>query len=190
MAGLVRTQSQHTRVGVPIRLDDEDMDYAFDNLGAVILTAAAASIRFDFPTDYKVLFLDMRLIKDGTVGAPDITLNGDTGANYDQQLLSGSSTTVAGARSTGRAELFAVDASFNIAANGALTAQCVIAKQQSGDEALGLMSAALNGNANDPAVWFAAGIWNNTADLMSRLDITASATNFAAGTVAQLYGVR
>lgn len=152
------------------------------------LAAPASSISFTgIDTTYKMFRITAYIVKDGTDGLVQLRMNNDSGANYDAQRLRGDSTTVDAARATG-------DTSINCNRNGesglSQTLEIVVAKQVAGSPAMVLWDQVMLDNAGTPAMnkFNIAGRWNNTADLISRIDLIASAGNFAAGTVVVLEG--
>jgi len=162
---------------------------AWEVIDSTTLASAAASVSFtSIPTTYKMFRVTAYLIKDGSDGLVQLQINGDSGANYDRQYLRGDSTTVDGARTTGQTS---INGNRNGESGLATTLEIVIAKQVAGSPAMVLWDQVMLDNAGTPAMnkFNIAGIWNNTADLISRIDLVASAGNFAAGTVVVLEGV-
>ena len=175
-------------VGKPIWLKPENIGDGWQLLGKQRLGAAAASVRFDFPTAYKTLWLIAQAVKDGTAGAVHIQLNGAGGTAYDYQDLTGDSTTVNGARATGQAQIVLTTGE-TIDNDTAALFSALITKQQTGNSAL-LSSLGVYTHTTTPAlnIEATAGVWVNTDALMSRLDVLASATNFAANSIFLLMG--
>ena len=125
------------------------------------------------------------IVKDGSAGNVLVTLNGDTGTNYDEQRLFGSSTTVSAIRNTGQTSFPATYT--QIAASEAATIDLTVAKPLAAAAGMLLAQGARLGSGGIDRDSIA-GIWNNTSSLISQIDIASSSGNFAAGTVAVLEG--
>lgn len=154
------------------------------------LTGAAASVSFNpVPSDFRKFFLVGYLVKDGTADEPLLRLNNDSGANYVEEELSVTSTTVAVERKTAQT-------SIELTANNAIGASDVglimieISKPLAGEVA----RVTNRTSFVDPSlfIWYAAlaAEWSNTAALISRIDILAASGNFAANTTILLWGSR
>ena len=153
------------------------------------LAAPASSISFTgIDTTYKMFRVTLYSIKDGTAGALQLRLNNDSGNNYIYQDLTGDSTTVNGARATAQAQ-FVLTTGETMDDATAGTFEIVIGKQLAGQRAM-LLSKGAYYHTTTPALNYEAvsGRWSNTADLISRIDLIASAGNFDTGTVAVLEG--
>lgn len=149
------------------------------------LSAPAASIVLSgLDTANKVFRLHASIVKDGTGSAGRVRLNNDSGANYDRQQVSGNGVTVGGSRSTGQTSI--INVPNHADANENASADILIAKQQTGDEAM-LISQSVG---IDTSIRFfaVAGIWHNVADLINRIDLTAVSGNWAADTIVTLEG--
>jgi hypothetical protein len=145
------------------------------------LAAPASSISFTgIDTTYKMFRVTAYLIQDGSAGRPLLRLNNDSGTNYDWQRVSASDTTVSASRVTGDTS---IDIGGDSNANQVMTHTITIAKQLAGSPAM-----VVGDRYNDAGIWLRhhGARWNNTADLISRIDLIASAGNFAAGTVVVL----
>jgi len=182
-----------TIVGIEIEIDRRGAGGsvgAWDVIDSETLAAPASSISFTgIDTTYKMFRVTLYSIKDGTAGALQLRLNNDSGANYVYQDLTGDATTVNGARATAQAQ-FVLTTGETMDAATAGTFEIVIGKTVAGSAAM-LLSKGTYYHTTTPALNYeaTAGRWNNTADLISRIDLIASAGNFAAGTVCVLEGV-
>lgn len=167
----------------------ERLDYAFDLLGATVLTSAASSIRFDFPTSYELLFLD-GFLNCTASNQPRIRLNNDSAGNYDHQVVTSNSTTVDAVYSTGDSGFKFTDDS--IAASGLAVIHATFCKPLTtkGAHMVGSMSFFGDYATDALSTAMVGGLWRNTSDSMSRMDLIVSSGNLAAGSAAQLYGVR
>lgn len=177
------------KVGLPIWLPQARIGNGWDPLGYSRLGAAASSVTFTFPTDYKTLWLVGQILCSAS-NKPKVQLNGDTAGNYDFQVLTGNTTTVDGLRSVGDSGLEISDDFIAASGNALISVQ--ITKQQTGDEALMSAGMAFFGDYATDAISIAhaACIWNNTSALMSRLDLLVSAGNMNANSVLWLLGQR
>ncbi len=159
---------------------------AFDTIAKTVLGSPAASISFSgISTTNKMFRLTIYIIKDGTTGSADLQLNNDSGGNYDIQRLAGAGTGVTASRSTAQSNIDLSNS--NVLANELIVIELTVAKQQTGDEAM-IVGLAKRRDGSNLDLYGFAGIWKNTADLINRIDILSSATNFATGTVALLEG--
>ena len=155
---------------------------AWTVIGSQTLESAAASVSFTgISTTYRMFRVTAYIVKDGNAGGVNVRLNNDDGGNYDRQRMIGGSTTVSANRATGQTS-FSDDST---AANTATTQTIQVAKQLAAAPAM-LLRESTYLLGGDVAVQRAADVWDNTADLISRIDLIASAGNFAAGTVVVL----
>ena len=150
------------------------------------LGAASSSISFASGlSPYTMFRITAYIVKDGSAGNALVTLNGDTGTNYDEQRLFGSSTTVSAIRNTGQTSFPATYT--QIAASEAATLEIAVTKPLAAGAGMLLAQGARLGSGGIDRDSIA-GIWNNTSSLISQIDIASSSGNFAAGTVAVLEG--
>lgn len=162
---------------------------AWEEIETVTLGSAAASVSFTTGlTAYKFFRLTVFIKNDANAKTASIRLNNDGGTTYARQYLAAQSTTVLGARSTGQTSALLNVVGGDIDANSYLSASVLIAKP----------SASVKGQLTihsgyDPAALMTMELWgvewNNTADLISRIDVIASSNNFAAGTSVLLEGL-
>ena len=159
---------------------------AWTVIGSTTLASPAASISFaSIDSKYKMFRVTAYLLGDASGKVVSTRFNNDSGANYDYQHVTGSDTTVSAARSTGQTD---IDFPSGLAANQSETFTMVVAKQVTGSPAMVLIDAALT-DSGGFTKGNIAGRWNNTADLINRIDLISSSGNFAAGTVVVLEGV-
>ena len=148
------------------------------------LGVAAASISFTgIDTTYKMFRVTAYLVKDGSNGRCQVRLNNDSGANYTRQNLTGDNAGVTAARSA-QTNFEVTLSSINNGTPASLS--FVVAKQLAGSPAMLIASAVMTNTAPVLVTNYTGGIWANTTDLISRIDLVASAGNFSAGTVAVL----
>ena len=160
---------------------------AWDVIGSTTLASPASSISFaSIDPKYKLFRVTAYIVKDGTGGEVQYRINNDSGANYDRQRLRGSDTTVDGERLTGQTS---IASTISIGSNESSTLTVTIAKQLATTPAMVLVDQTLTTTAPNLQSVYMAGRWNNTADLINRIDLISSSGNFAAGTVALLEGV-
>lgn len=152
-------------------------------IGSITLGSAASSVSFTgIDTTYRMFRVTAYIVKDGTQGTVRLRFNNDSGSNYDRQNLRGSSTTVSAARTSGDTH---IDTN-TIAANEAGTVCFVIAKQLATTAAMVVADVTLPTTGPALTTERLAGRWNNTADLISRIDLLPNNGNFAAGTTVVL----
>lgn len=149
---------------------------AFVLISDATLTSAAATISAPVDTAYRMFRVTMFVVKDGTPGTPLVQLNSDSGTNYARQILTADSTTVSAARQTGQTSI----STSGLAASTAAVYQLEVSKPLAGIPARATLTMA----SLDSSILYRAvsGEWSNTADLISSIDLSLSAGNFAAGT--------
>lgn len=154
---------------------------AWKVINSVTLGSAASSVSFTgIDTTYRMFRVTAYVVKDGTGGFVNLRLNNDSGRNYDYQQLSGDSTSISAARGTGQAQM---SFPWNVQANTQSFVEFTIGKQLATAAAMGLGSQTVTGNIIMTKNAFR---WNNTADLINRIDLISGTGNFAAGTVVVL----
>ena len=164
---------------------------AWKKIASQSLGVAASSISFTgIASTYKMFRVTAYLIKDATPNTVNVRFNNDSGSNYTWQNLSGSNTSVSGSRNT--------QTHVGILSGGAVepgeaaTVEFVVGKQLAGSPAMVISKAAVMAyTGGTPVIRIddVAAIWNNTADLISRIDLISSSGNFDTGTVCVLEGV-
>lgn len=161
----------------------------WDVIDSTTLGSAAASISFATGlSGYKLFRVTAYIVKDGSNGLGVLRFNNDSGANYSYQRLLGAGTGVLAQRSTGQTSYdFAAGA--GLKSNDPSTLSAVIAKQVTGSPAMVLSDCVIDEDGTALYNVNVAGIWSNTADLISRIDLVSSSGNFDTGTVAVLEGV-
>ena len=149
------------------------------------LASPAASVSFTTGlTAYKFFRLTAYIANDANAKDVLLRFNNDSGTNYATQTIDAASTTVAGARATGATSNALTITDLAASEEGSIG--LLIAKPASGVKA---QVTALNGVNASPSLLLAGGEWNNTADLINRIDVLASSNNFAAGTSLLLEGL-
>lgn len=150
----------------------------------VRLASAAASVSFaSIPAQYVMFRLRCQVNKDATPGSIVMTLNNDTGGNYARERLIGDNATVSSGRVTAQTSF---STSFSMDASTPAVCTYVVAKPIAGAAGLILTSIALT--STNLTLFELAGHWGNTADLINRIDILASAGNFDTGSIFILEG--
>lgn len=159
----------------------------WDILGEQILSSPAASISFSGIATSRTTFrLTGYIIRDTTSTATQLRFNNDSGANYDYQQLRATSTTILKARTTGANSLLFFN--FNIAASEEGNFVTVVSKPVAGQEAQTVQS---GGYENSGVILeMKAEQWNNTADLINRIDVISGADNFDTNTRILLEGAK
>jgi len=185
---LPRYQRKPRVIGRPSGLAQDAIGNGWTLLGYKRLGTAAASITFPFPTGFKELWLICQIIK-ATSGTVGLTINADGGTDYDKQYLLGNSTGVTGARATGQTSIV-LAGSQAIPDAGAGLYSIRVTKELAGAKALVSAGCAVFADLATDALVVSgdAGIWSNTADLMTSVTLTASAGNLAANSVFWLLG--
>ncbi len=163
---------------------------SWEHIEAQVLDAAAPSISFTgIDAAFRMFRLTLYIIKDGNAGQVELRLNNDSGGNYNQQYMNISHATRTSARNAGLDSLRVTNYD-NLAANGVLLADILIAKQITGQEGRIQSHASYEGSA-DPMVDLVSAQWANAADLINQIDIVESGANeFAAGSRAVLEGIQ
>lgn len=152
------------------------------------LTGTAASVSFATGlAGFTKFFLVVSIVNDANIKGAKIVLNNDSGANYSHERMGVNDMSITAARSTGDTSLL-LFSSFSIAASSVSLTTVQLSKPVAGEVARLTHMTALDANGNGICLTPMASEWTNTADLINRIDITASANNFAAGTRILLYG--
>lgn len=161
-------------------------DAAWTVIGVETLGSAAASISFASGlTGYTMFRVTAYIVKDGTNGEVLVRLNNDSTGVYENQRLLGNGATVSGARESSATSLRAQAA---VTASANSTLNITIAKPLATVAAMAVWEQVLIASSAITSVNLA-GQWNNTSDLISRIDLLSATANFAAGTVVVLEGV-
>ncbi len=163
-------------------------------LQEIALTAVAATIDFTaIPATYKHLVVTLTARADGAYPDTDIylTFNGDTGANYDDQYLSSTGTTGGNSSTLAGAHIRAGLTAGANAPAGVYAETTIDVLNYANTTPRKTVSAKTYDHGSDTGAGFMieeAGQWRSTAAI-TRLTLTPGSGNFAAGTVATLYGV-
>ena len=163
---------------------------AWEHIETQVLASAAASFSFTgIDAAFRMFRLTCYIIKDANAGQVELRLNNDSGGNYNQQYMNINHATRTSARNAGLDSLRVTNFD-NLAANGVLLAEILIAKQIAGQEGRIQSQASYEGSA-DPMLDFVVAQWANTADLINRIDIVESSINeFAIGSRVVLEGTQ
>lgn len=162
----------------------------WEHIDTQVLSAAAAAITFSgIDTTYRRFRVLCAQLKDASGAASAVTtrLNNDSGSNYAYQRLSGDGATAAAARTSGTTA-WSTDVTTDDNDSGLLVWE--ITKPAAGmtGSAVGRLAFYLTGVGILLALL--AGEWNNTADLISRIDLMMGSGQFNTGTRVTLGGAR
>lgn len=161
------------------------VDGLFELIDRTVLSSAAASISFTgISAAFRIFEIAVEIAKDASAGSVRVRLNGDSGANYDYQQVTGSDTSVAASRTTGASGFIVTGG--GVAANDFAAINAIVAKPLAAQPAIGLFSVAETQGGIRIAE--TAGRWNNTAGLISEITLLATLGDFAAGTAFVLTG--
>lgn len=151
------------------------------------LSGPAALISFTgLSTSYRFFELVGWLLKDANAGAINITLNNDTGANYDLENVNGSAATLSSARTAAGANLKLP--LVNVDASTVLSFHATIAKPTAAQKAAGVVHISSVGGGvilNDYD-----GLGYSGAALISRIDVNSATNNLATGSRVALGGAK
>jgi len=164
------------------------MAVTYEPIATSTLSSAAASIAF---TSITSAYTDLRLVvtslaSSSTIGGM-IQFNSDTGSNYSYTRLTGDGATASTTRTSAFTQL-------NTAFSGNATTtipmlQTVDVFSYAGSTNKTILVTSQSDKNGSGAVERSCGLWRNTAAI-TRIDIFPnSASNFAAGTTATLYGI-
>jgi hypothetical protein len=163
----------------------------------VKLDSKTSGATFDFTSisgSYTHLKIYVQARGDTAANETDIhlTLNNDSGSNYDNQLLSDSNTTVTGSNVAGGAQNYVGHMPANTAtANHAGSVEITIfnyAATTFYKNYNAICGSIYTTTAGSALFRISAGQWRNTG-AVTRVTLTPAAGNFAAGSVATLYGI-
>ena len=157
-------------------------------IGHSVLAGAAASVRFDFPPVYRAVLIEAYIKKDASGGNVYIRCNNDSGVNYSYQYIHAQDVTVTGARQTGATQ-WNLSVVTTLQGDSRMSLSALVVKTTAA--ARGQMVGVFN--YNDAAIIraeLAGGEWNNTTDLLTRIDVSTPTGNFAANTSITLFGWR
>jgi hypothetical protein len=149
------------------------------------LTTTAASVVFSTGlSGYKFFRLTIYIVNDANSKDVLLRLNNDSGTNYAYQTILGNGGTIIGGRATGQTSSSLTILDLGVSQAGSVSV--LIAKPAAGVKAQVLSQSGVN---TSPSLLLAGDEWDNTADLISRIDVIASSNNFAAGTSILLEGL-
>ena len=153
-------------------------------IGKSTLAAAAASVSFQFPPVYRAVMVEW-WINTSQDAAIWLRLNNDSGANYSRQYIGANGVTVSGARET-ESKIRTVNSTGGT--DGA-SASILVVKTTAAAKAQVIQTGGMLAPASI-RLELIGGEWNNTADLLSRIDILPSAGNLDTNTAITLWGYR
>jgi hypothetical protein len=168
---------------------------SFSLIQTQALAADAGSVTFSaIPGTYEHLMI-LWTARGTDAGNPDVYLqfNGDTGANYDRELLVGVSAAPASGATVGQTALQAIGTMPGSTADAGRAAGGTIriasyARTTFWKTAVGDFSDIRATSAGNQLAGMAGGIWRSTAAITS-VTLLPSAGNFLAGSVFSLYGI-
>lgn len=161
----------------------------WEHIDTQILSGAAAAVTFSgLSAAYRAFLMVGHIEKDATGGAIVFRINNDAGANYEyvrDGVTSGglAANSVMNAANT-------VSPSATVAAGESGQFEALFSKPLAAQEGVFQCAVTQLEAAAGPGGEDLAGTWENVADLISRLDVIAGATNFAADTRVTLWGLR
>jgi len=152
---------------------DESIAWAL--LGKTTLGGAAAAISVTGLAAASKLYFIADYVHTASVAA-GITLNGDTGANYSGRWSCLAGSYVSGTSGGNSADLHSGSGTSGSLSFGIINNKAAQAKKW------------FHGTADNSArSWVGSGFWNETANLISRIDLV-SASNFTAGDTLSVWG--
>ena len=161
---------------------------AWTEIETQTLTTTAASVVFSTGlSGYKFFRLTVYIVNDASDKNILLRFNNDSGGNYSYQRISAGSTTVDGARSTGATFINLTSAT--LVASQDLSCSILVAKPSASVKAQAIAQVGYQGSGDVIRLVLDGGEWDNTSDALTRIDIIASANNFAAGTSLMLEGL-
>jgi hypothetical protein len=146
-----------------------------------LASAASSVVMSGLDTAYRMFRQTVTIVNDGTASGPSVRDNNDSGNNYDEQRLSASDATVGAQRVTAQAQWGITPTTLSASQVGLM--EFTVAKQVASSPAMMVMARKVN-TAPDGATL--AGRWNNTTDLISRIDWYKASGDFAANTAVKL----
>lgn len=153
------------------------------------LSTTATSVSFQsIPTTFRAFRLTIYVQNDANGKDVYLRLNNDSGNNYDWNLLDADGASVASTETQNTAQILFGGGSADVPANGAWSGQIVISKPLATTWALTSGTGSYMDVSPNMHSQVTGGRWENTADLISRIDVIASSNNFAAGTTVMLEG--
>jgi len=157
-------------------------------VGGAVLAAAADSVTIPVNPVYTMLFIEFYGINDGNAKSLYLRFNGDsTSTTYSYQSINATSTTIAGARTTGANQIVLSADTLDASVWQEFTAICV-------KSTAGTAGQVLVQSAYDPAATIKLELdgaqWGNTSAPFTSVSVVASSNNLAAGTTIAVYGLR
>jgi len=158
---------------------------AWERIGYEVLGSASASISISVPTPYDFYRVTAYFANDANTKDVYLRFNGDSGANYTSQAINANSTSIAGARASGAAQV-------NLMALGTMGASenggtsIIVAKPAAGVKG---QAVGVTGQNAAPILELTGAEWNNTTDEITAVSIVASSNNFDTGSSFLLEGL-
>ena len=159
---------------------------SWTEIESITLGSPAASVTFSSGlTAYKFFRLTVYILNDANAKNIQVRFNNDSGSNYTRQAVSAASTGVSGERPAATTSV-EINTGNNITASETASVQVLVAKPAAGVKGQVVYSHGYNAS---PSLILGGAEWNNTADLISRIDVIALSNTFAAGTSILLEGL-
>lgn len=166
-------------------------------IAETILTGSATTVTFSgIPQIFRHLMLTCQARTDVAAEADGVMLrfNGDTGANYDRQSLTGNAVTASalGSRAQISIQAGSVDAANSRAGNFSPVSVQILGYTRTDNEKWILSQSGVFGNVSADADLFVqvfAGRWRNTTAISSLTLLPLTGPNFVSGSRFGLYGV-
>ena len=160
-------------------------------IGSTVLTAITNQIRFDFQPIYRAIFISM-WANNGTADLiyPQFRLNNDSGANYQIAAIYATGASQSNSNLANETSIY----NYGIV-GGILTPQALITKSAASVKAQYIDLESGRSTGADINLGMVAAEWNNTTDLLNRIDafatfFTSPTRYFGVGTSVTLWGYR
>ena len=161
---------------------------AWELIDVQVLDTTAASISFQgIPTAFRDFRVTAYIQNDANAKSPFLRLNNDSGGNYTRQYVQGAGATASSAVAASQTSMSLVGGSA-IGASNSGKFDILISKPIAGVAALVNTISNVRTGAATVVAGTHSGFWQNTSDLISRIDIVADSNSFAAGTRVVLEG--
>lgn len=158
-------------------------------IGSSVLTAGAASVSFQFPPVYRAVLIECWDKQSGGGGSRLLRLNNDSAGNYSAQIITASAAAVAGVRRTAQTSI-RVDAELaaDLSTKGSMS--ILVVKTTAAARAQVVVITNPPKAPADIALGLVGGEWNNTTDLLTRVDIVDAGGTMVANTSITCWGWR
>ena len=158
-------------------------------IGHSVLGGAAASVSFQFPPVYRAVLIEMWDKQSGGGGTRLMRFNNDSAGNYSTQFINAYGATVDGLRRTAATSIrIDNEAGATLSTKGSVS--ILVTKTTAAARAQAVW---IGGPTEAPAsirLALGGGEWNNTTDLLSRIDIIDGGGAMVANTSITLWGYR